>query len=227
MAESKYLVSEFNLVGKLIDFIIKDDNKIKYLKIDSADRELWIKLSKQLRNNLGYEIKPGSWLELKGIQKTYPGVGKVKFKADLVKPINKVVVEANGHASYGRATLTPVRESGIGSRESGVENRELKIEKVCLDRIQRSEGCAVERSKTKTKVLICGKSSCWRKGGKEVCQILEASLRERGLEGQITIQTTGCLKQCKQAPNLVMMPSKKRYSEVKPKQALSLLEKFV
>jgi (2Fe-2S) ferredoxin len=196
MTESKYLVSEFSLVGKLIDFIIKDGNKIKYLKIDSESQELWIKLSKQLRYQIDREIKPGSWLELKGMQKTYPGVGKVKFKADLVKLIKQ----------------------GIGNREQGTG-------KVCIEKTQRFEDCAIARSKAK--ILICGKSSCWRKGGKEVCQILENSLRDRGLEDRVTIQTTGCLKQCKQAPNLVMMPSKERYSGVKPKQALSILEKYI
>jgi (2Fe-2S) ferredoxin len=208
MTESKYLVSEFNLVGKLIDFIIKDGNKIKYLKINSADRELWIKLPKQLRNNLGYEIKPGSWLELKGIQKTYPGIGKVKLKADLVKPI------AYSPAPAPKDIIEPIQRS-VGCAVDGAFD------------LTKSHRTSALEERSKAKVLICGKSSCWRKGGKEVCQLLEASLRDRGLEDRITIQTTGCLKQCKQAPNLVMMPSKKRYSEVKPKQALSLLEKIV
>jgi len=66
------------------------------------------------------------------------------------------------------------------------------------------------------KVLICQKSSCWQKGGQEIHQALSNCLRDQGLDGQIEIKLTGCLKQCKQGPNLVFMPDKAQYSRVHP-----------
>lgn len=81
--------------------------------------------------------------------------------------------------------------------------------------------------KSKAKVLICQRSNCWKKGGKKVFQELETILGDRGLIGQLQIQKTGCLKQCKKAPALVMMPDKARYNRVKPKQVATLVEKHL
>jgi (2Fe-2S) ferredoxin len=81
--------------------------------------------------------------------------------------------------------------------------------------------------KSKAKVLICQKSNCWKKGGQEVCAEIEFILSDRGLTKEIPIQKTGCLKQCKKAPALVMMPDKARYNQVKPKQVAKMLEKHL
>ena len=84
-----------------------------------------------------------------------------------------------------------------------------------------------EPVKSKAKVLVCKKSSCWKRGGKAVCQAIETLCRDRGLEEHIQVKTTGCLKQCKKGPNLVMMPDKARYSQVKTKQIPALVEKHL
>ena len=83
------------------------------------------------------------------------------------------------------------------------------------------------KSKSKAKVLICQKSNCWKKGGAKVCQELESILSDRQLSKEIPIKKTGCLKQCKKAPALVMMPDKARYSKVKPQQVRGLVEKHL
>ena len=61
--------------------------------------------------------------------------------------------------------------------------------------------------------MVCQKSDCMKRGGKAVCQALEAALSDRGLEDQVTIKGTGCMKNCKAGPNLVM-PDKTRYSRI-------------
>lgn len=82
------------------------------------------------------------------------------------------------------------------------------------------------KTKSKAKVLICQKSNCWKKGGKQVYEELESTLSDRGLR-EIPIEKTGCLKQCKKAPTMVMMPDKARYSKVKPKQVSKLVDKHL
>lgn len=79
------------------------------------------------------------------------------------------------------------------------------------------------KAKAKAKILVCKKSSCWKKGGKEICQVLENIYSDRSIE----VKTTGCLKQCKQGPNIIMLPDKARYSRVKPKQIPTLVEKHL
>jgi (2Fe-2S) ferredoxin len=81
--------------------------------------------------------------------------------------------------------------------------------------------------KSKAQVLICQKSNCWKNGGQEVCQQLENILSDRELTKQVGIKKTGCLKKCKEAPNIVMMPDKARYSKVKPKQIENLVKKHL
>jgi (2Fe-2S) ferredoxin len=73
-------------------------------------------------------------------------------------------------------------------------------------------------------ILVCQKSDCWKRGGKDACQALEAELRSKGLEDTVNIKGTGCMKNCKAGPNLVM-PDKTRYSKIKPEQVPALVEK--
>lgn len=108
--------------------------------------------------------------------------------------------------------ITPASESKIAH---------LKQKQVSLTPI-------FDRQKKSTaKVLVCQKSNCWKRGGKEICQQLEAAFSDRGLDNLIQIKKTGCLKKCKKAPNLVMMPDKIAYSKVKPKQIPNLVEKHL
>jgi len=81
--------------------------------------------------------------------------------------------------------------------------------------------------KSKAKVLICQKSNCWKKGGNKVCAEIESKLQDLGLTEEIPIKKTGCLKQCKKAPALMMMPDKALYKKVKPKQVDKLVEKHL
>jgi (2Fe-2S) ferredoxin len=89
--------------------------------------------------------------------------------------------------------------------------------------LQKTEIAKVQQSKAS--ILICQKSNCWDRGGKAICEMLEENLQARGLQQQISIKKTGCLKECKKGPNLVMMPDKAFYSHVLPTQIPELLEK--
>ena len=76
----------------------------------------------------------------------------------------------------------------------------------------------------KNTILVCQKSSCMKRGGKKLCQAIAASVSERGIEDQVTIKGTGCMKKCKAGPNLIM-PDKTRYSKIQAEQVSTLMEK--
>ncbi|MEA5516115.1 (2Fe-2S) ferredoxin domain-containing protein [Nodularia sp. UHCC 0506] len=78
--------------------------------------------------------------------------------------------------------------------------------------------------KNKDTILVCQKSDCMKRGGKAVCQALEAALSNRGLEDQVTIKGTGCMKKCKAGPNIVM-PDKTRYSRIPSTQIPAIMDK--
>ncbi|MBF2016103.1 MAG: (2Fe-2S) ferredoxin domain-containing protein [Rivularia sp. T60_A2020_040] len=76
----------------------------------------------------------------------------------------------------------------------------------------------------KKNILVCQKSSCMKRGGQKLCQALAASISERGLEDQVAIKGTGCMKNCKAGPNLIM-PDKTRYSKIQAEQVSTLMDK--
>jgi (2Fe-2S) ferredoxin len=78
--------------------------------------------------------------------------------------------------------------------------------------------------KPQAKILVCGKSDCWKRGGREVCHALQATLQQQGLEQQVAIVKTGCMDRCKAGPNIVIMPSKARYTRVQPSEVPALMK---
>ncbi len=68
------------------------------------------------------------------------------------------------------------------------------------------------------KVLICHKSDCRRRGSEAIAQVCQ--------EMGAVVQFTGCQKQCKQAPNLVIHSpqGKTRLSLVRPDQVRQILQ---
>lgn len=76
----------------------------------------------------------------------------------------------------------------------------------------------------KQTILMCQKSDCMKRGGKALCKVLESELSDRGLQDTVNIKGTGCMKNCKAGPNLVM-PDKTRYTKVKPEQVSILVDK--
>lgn len=84
---------------------------------------------------------------------------------------------------------------------------------------------SAKTSPAKASILVCQKSDCIKRGSKGICQALQAALGDRGLENEVAIKATGCLKQCKAGPNIVMMPDKTRYSKVQVEQIPEIVDR--
>jgi (2Fe-2S) ferredoxin len=76
----------------------------------------------------------------------------------------------------------------------------------------------LETVTAKVKVLICNKSDCRRQGSGAIAQVCQ--------ELGALVQWTGCHKQCKQAPNLVIHSpyGKTRLSRASPEQVRQILQ---
>ncbi len=122
-------------------------------------------------------------------------------------------------------------ESGCWLQVSGMRKYELHKDRVKykaydIELLRPSaKTLSTKKTATKAKILICQKSTCWQRGGKAICKSLKQELSDRGISDSVKITKVGCLKQCKQAPNLVMMPDKVRYSRVCPTQVPNLVKK--
>ncbi len=187
MSKIREPLTHFQVATKLLGVILKNDNKIKFLRVAINNQDYWVKLPKDLRKQLDFEIKVGSWLYIQGTQEIDRKKENLKLTATSIKPL------LPPEALFGESMIV----------QPPIANKRTQ----------------------KASILICQKSDCWKRGGKEICQQLETELRDRGLDDQVQIKTTGCMKHCKQGPNIVFMPDKARYSQVKPHQVSSLVDR--
>ncbi|MEA5618754.1 (2Fe-2S) ferredoxin domain-containing protein [Cronbergia sp. UHCC 0137] len=113
---------------------------------------------------------------------------------------------------------------GTKKYDSKKDKVTLKAERVMAARSQKQD-IQVKPAKTQT-ILVCQKSDCMKRGGKALCQALEGALSDRSLQDTVTIKGTGCMKNCKAGPNLVM-PDKTRYSRIQAHQIPTLIDKHI
>ncbi len=74
-------------------------------------------------------------------------------------------------------------------------------------------------------IQICQKSDCCKRGGSQVMAALKASLDAHPDAARIKIKPTGCMKDCKKGPNLVVMPAKARYQNVTAVEVRELIQR--
>ncbi|MDQ2100445.1 MAG: (2Fe-2S) ferredoxin domain-containing protein [Tychonema bourrellyi B0820] len=199
-------VSEFSLEGEILSQILEDGDKLKYLRI-SGDRgiEYLVKLCKELRTSLSLVLTPGLRVKVAGEKQHNLKNGKIKLKAYSLK-----------------------LSDSENPAQPQVHTKNTPVATLTCDRKMHSpttSQTALHPAKTKTKILVCQKSDCQKRGGAAVCKALENALNSRGLAQQVTVQGTGCLKQCKAGPNIVVMPDKTRYSRIKPAEIPAILDK--
>jgi len=78
-------------------------------------------------------------------------------------------------------------------------------------------------TKSVRKVLICQGSDCCKRGSEKLSQELQAQLERENLDNQVTITATGCLKNCQQGVNLILMPARQKYCQVKSEQLPTII----
>ncbi|MDX2096296.1 MAG: (2Fe-2S) ferredoxin domain-containing protein [Leptolyngbyaceae cyanobacterium bins.59] len=125
-----------------------------------------------------------------------------------------------------------IHVGGVGKLDPGTGRFKLKAHQI--NPIQVSAHCALpftvsssestQNKRPKSKILVCQKSACLKRGGRELLHTLEQNLNEKNLKEYVEIERTGCLKQCSQAPNVMVMPGKEVHGKVKPEQAAGVLE---
>ncbi|SKB11366.1 conserved hypothetical protein [Planktothrix sp. PCC 11201] len=187
---------EFNLTGTIQNVGIKD-GKPKVITLMTSLGLLLIKISKQARIIGISDLAPGYQVKVTGQKKQDFKTGKIKLKATRVLSSSKPI-----------STLTP----SVAFNSQIHQDGEIPLSDPLVITVKPA------------KILVCQKSDCRKRGGDRVCAILEKELVQRGLEDQVTIQKTGCLKKCKSGPNIVMLPDKTHYSKVEPHKISGLIE---
>ena len=196
--------TDFRLEGRFLGFATGDGYKLKYIRLVTESGEHQIKLSKELRSLLYQTLTPGVLIEVLGYQKLDWKRGTLKRKAYQVTLTESPVV------SFAHQPVLPA----------------ILPVAPCVPPVTPSAGLPptpLACQKGKTNILVCQKC---KRGERAVIAALESELDDRGLAGEVTIKPTGCMKQCKAGPNVVM-PDKTRYSRVSPDDVPELLEKHL
>jgi NADH:ubiquinone oxidoreductase subunit E len=157
-------------------------------------------------------------------------VGKLKYMR-VVDETSELHIKV---AKESRAFLLRVLRPGdkvqvVGKKKLNHYTGQFKLKayqvhNLSLEEVQTIPQEMVLPCQPKAKILVCQKSGCLKRGGKKLCQALELALCDRGLAGRVSIERTGCLKRCSQAPNMVLMPGKTRLSGMEPDAIATLLE---
>ncbi len=202
MSKSHKIVSEFNLAGQFFGFILKNGYQPKMLRLNTNSGEYWIKVPKELRGDLVRaelynQLKPGDRIQVNGQSIRSMKNGTIKLVAERVQ----LPSYQTGHASRTpEPTATPTMHC------SSTPNASCGQQKKCS-------------------ILVCDKSDCRKRGGEEIAIALEEQLQELRLGDRVQIKKTGCMSRCKQAPNVVVMPDKTRYSGLDVTEIPELIEK--
>ena len=206
-------VSEFSLEGEILSLIIEDGYKLKYLRICSDHGiEFLVKLCKELRESLSSVLTPGLRVLVTGEKQLNSKNGKLKLKAYSLKLSGSNNDQASQPLELANAPVAFV------TSPRAIDNNSISSHATAAQIVKAP-------AKTKTKILVCQKSDCQKRGGAAICKALENALNARGLEGEVTVQGTGCLKQCKAGPNIVLMPDKTRYSRIVPAEIPAIIDK--
>lgn len=70
-------------------------------------------------------------------------------------------------------------------------------------------GAAAKRVKVRgygSHVFVCSGSDCKKRGSKELKKSIKGEAKERGMRGDVRLDSVGCLGLCKHGPNAVVYP---------------------
>lgn len=196
-------VSPFRLEGRFLGFAAEDGYKLKLIRLATQSGEYLIKIPKELRPMLYRTLVPGEWVEVSGLAKRDLAKAKLKLKADQIVPTAPTSGGTYQETAFTVSTLSPTAPV-----ERPIEFSNVK---------------QAANPKQET-ILVCQKSDCCKRGAGALMQTLQQELSDRGLTQQVKIRGTGCMKQCKAGPNLVM-PDKSRHSRLRPSEVPTLLDK--
>lgn len=124
----------------------------------------------------------------------------------------EVAKEARGRGNVlGRYLKPGCHLKVAGMRKNKLHLAEISYRAYYIELLPESEifrDNPLQTNKPKIKILVCQGSSCRRKGSINADKLLRtelaelAKLQEQEMTEEVEIKTTGCWKQCKQAPNI-------------------------
>ncbi|HEY9767160.1 MAG TPA: (2Fe-2S) ferredoxin domain-containing protein [Coleofasciculaceae cyanobacterium] len=230
------LVSEFTIIGRLEDFVVGSKARLKYLYLSTPEANYSIEVAKSHKSVLSDRLLDRGADRGRNLPISNPPKQECGLSVNAHQDTTEAGVQLDRETPtrWSAETVGQHLQRGCWLEVTGMRKYELHKQQIKYKAYKiklLSESTTPHRlstaTKPKAKVLICQSSTCWKKGGKAACELLQAQLQAKDMMDKVEIKTTGCLKQCKQAPNLVIMPGGIRASRVQPKQIFELIAKHL
>ncbi|MDB9525444.1 (2Fe-2S) ferredoxin domain-containing protein [Oscillatoria sp. CS-180] len=186
----------FKLEGTFQGFLGDNFKKPKFIILEVEQEQVVIKLPKELRPYARSTLNVGDRLYCVGRSQVDLQAGVVKLRAHQV------------------FFLTP----------SEMSETPVSATVEAAARIAQEQHACHAPKRQRSKILVCNKSGCQKRGGREMIAELEQVLQAYQLEDQVEIRHTRCQKRCSKAPNLTVMPGKHCYEKINPKDLSALVE---
>lgn len=233
MSKNHQYTLDFHLEGTIQELFFDKHQRVKYLQIITINHEfLLIKLSKNLLHE-NFALIPGLKILVAGTKSIDFFTQEIKFKANYLLPMRDLAnssVQANNLVTVG-SSITNTQSTTYGHLSDQHSSPEKSY--YLLPTLPQLEinppphNLSAQPSNTVKpgKILICEKSDCKKRGANKVCRAIADLLADYNLTEQVTIEKTGCLKQCKSGPNLIIKSDKARYHQVKVKDVPDIMTK--
>lgn len=193
----------FNLEGTFLGFLGDDTQKPKSIILEVEQEQMPIKLPKELRAFARSSLKVGDRLRC-------VGSSQVNFKAGVIKL-----------KAYQVFFLSPNEASVTPTARPMAQSTDVEI---ALQPLSNAQMAAPSTGQKRSKILVCRKSGCQKRGGRQMVEALERILEAYQLQDQVEIHYTGCQKRCSKAPTLTVIPSKHCYEKINAKDLTALIE---
>jgi hypothetical protein len=75
-------------------------------------------------------------------------------------------------------------------------------------------------------IQVCRKGKCYKQGSMQIWNALHTEVEANPDLDHVSIEATGCMKACKQGPNLRLLPKGKMLSQMTPDRAITILTEY-
>lgn len=183
--------------GEVLGFVAGRHGQTNRCRLHTPAGDLLVKFPREWAARLSSTVQIGDRVQVRGKLKFEQETGDSYLKADVFLHLKKEPVASSV------ATVEGIPTEAVLPAARGMEPAALLA--------------------PPTRVLVCKSSDCCKRGARQLIGHLEEAVERYGLADQVRIETTGCMKRCKQGPNMVILPQKTRHTRVKPQEAPELL----
>ena len=184
------------LKGQFADVWRSRKGKVKGLQLRAENQTYSIKLPKYLRPVLVRELAPHAFVQVWAYQ------DDDQWQGINIMPLS----ECEAIALRDTWEAQPaVSEQPAATAAIALEASPQTPQKLC--------------------VKVCRKGKCFKQGGRQVMETLEAAIADDPDLQHISVEGVGCMSACKKGPNIKLSNAKKVISGVTPDTVLDLVQK--